>query len=82
MQLMLEFLKGLELTSELADFNAGKTELISFNWSNDSSAIDLKKDGSVLEEKSCWDEKMLRLPFSSKLNWGASIVQNYKGVGC
>ena len=35
----------------LVDFNAGKTQLISFIWSNNTVAIDVKMDGSVLEEK-------------------------------
>ena len=34
------------------DFNAGKTQLILFNQSNDTGAIDMKMDGSVLEKKS------------------------------
>ena len=33
------------------DFSAGKTQLISFDWSNSNSSIDVKMDGSVLEEK-------------------------------
>ena len=36
----------------LVDFNAGKTKLVLFDWSNNSGAIDVKMDGSVLEEKS------------------------------
>ena len=36
----------------LVDFNAGKTQLVLFDWSNNSGAIDVKMDGSVLEEKS------------------------------
>ena len=35
----------------LADFNAGKTHLVSFDWSNNNCSIDVKMDGSVLEEK-------------------------------
>ena len=40
---------------------------VSFDWSNDIGAIDVKMDGSVLEEKSSF--KMLGLTFSSKLDW-------------
>ena len=55
----------LELASELAsdlqdtvdwnkkwfvDFSDGKTQLVSFDWSNNGS-IDVEMDGSVLEEK-------------------------------
>ena len=35
----------------LVDFNAGKTQLLSFAWSNNTGAIDVKMHGSVLEEK-------------------------------
>ena len=54
------------------DFNAGKTQLISFDWSNNTGAIDVKMDGSVLEEKSSF--KMLGLTFSAKLDWGSYVV--------
>ena len=50
----------------LVDFNAGKTQLISFDWSNNTGAIDVKIDESVLEEKSSF--KMLGLTFSCKLD--------------
>ena len=35
----------------LVDFNAGKTQLVSFDWSNNSGSIYVKMGGSVLEEK-------------------------------
>ena len=35
----------------LVDFNAGKTQLVSFDWSNNNGSIDVKMVGSVLEEK-------------------------------
>ena len=35
----------------LLDFNAGKTHLVSFDRSNNTGTIDVKIDGSVLEEK-------------------------------
>ena len=50
----------------LVDFNAGKTQLVSFDRSNNNGSIDVKMDGSVLEEKSSF--KMLGLTFSSKLD--------------
>ena len=56
----------------LVDFNAWKTELISFDWSNNNGSIDEKMDGCVLEEKSSF--KMLRLTFPSKLDWGSYII--------
>ena len=54
------------------DFNAGKTQLVVFVWSNNIGAIDVKMDGSVLEEKSSF--KMLWLTFSSKLDSGSYII--------
>ena len=35
----------------LVDFNAGETQLVSFDWSNNTGAIDVKMDASVLVEK-------------------------------
>ena len=35
----------------LVDFNAGKTQLLSFDRSNNNGSIDVKIDGSILEEK-------------------------------
>ena len=55
----------------LVDFNARKTQLVSFDQSNIGS-IDVKMDGSVLEEKLSF--KMLGLIFSSKLDWGSYII--------
>ena len=51
----------------LVDFSTGKTELISFDWSNNTGTIDVKMGGSLLVEK--WYIKMLGLSFSSKLDW-------------
>ena len=45
--------------------------MISFDQSNNNGSIDMKMDGSVLEEKSSF--KMLGLTFSSKLDWGSYI---------
>ena len=56
----------------LVDFNAGKTQLVLFDRSNNNRSIDVKIDGSVLEEKSPF--KMLGLTFSSKLDWGSYII--------
>ena len=33
----------------LFKFNAGKTQLVSFDWSNSTATVDVKMDGSVLE---------------------------------
>ena len=56
----------------LIDFNAGKTQLVSFDRSNNDSSIDVKMDRSVLEEKSSF--KMLGLTFSFKLDWSSYII--------
>ena len=50
----------------LVDFNAGKTHFISFDLSDNFSAIDVKMYGSVLDEKISF--KMLGFTFSSKLD--------------
>ena len=50
----------------LADFSAGKTQLVSFDRSNSTGSIDVKMDGPVLEEKSSFE--MLGLTFSSNLD--------------
>ena len=76
--------QGLELASELesdlrdtvdwrkkwlVDFNAGKSQLVLFDRSNNNGSIDVKMDGSFLEENPSF--KMLGLTFSSKLYWGS-----------
>ena len=58
------------------DFNAGKTQLVSFDRSWNTGAIDVKMDGSILEEKTSFI--MLGLTFSSKLDWGSYIVSIVK----
>ena len=55
----------------LNDFNAGKTQLVSLDRSDNTGGIDVKMDGSVLEKSSL---TMLGLTFSSKLNWGSYFV--------
>ena len=55
----------------LVEFNAGKTLLVLFDWSNNNGSIDERMDGSVYEEKSF---KMLGLTFSSKLHWGSYMI--------
>ena len=56
----------------LVDFSAGKTQLVSFDRSNNNGSNDVKMDGSVLEEKSSF--KMLGLNSSSKLDWGSYSI--------
>ena len=72
LELASELESSLQDTAEwgrkwLVDFNAAKTQLISFDRSNDTGTG--KRDGSVLEEKSSF--KMLGLTFSSKWDWGS-----------
>ena len=62
----------------LVDFNAGKTQLLSFGQHNNNGSTDVKMDGSVLEEKSSF--KMLGLTFSFKLDWGSYIISIAKTV--
>ena len=50
------------------DLNAGKTQMVLLDQSNNTVAIAVKMDGSVIEEKSSF--KMLWLNFSFKLKWG------------
>ena len=54
------------------DFSAEKTQLVSFDRSNNNGSIAVKMGGSILEEKSSF--KMLGLTFSSKLDWGSYII--------
>ena len=56
----------------LVDFNAGKTQLVLLDQSNNTGSIDVKMDVSVFEEKSSF--KMLGLTFASKLDWGSYII--------
>ena len=58
--------------TQLVDFNVVRTQQVLFDLSNNTGAIDVKMDGSALEEKSSF--KMLGLTFSSKLDWGSYIV--------
>ena len=50
----------------LIDFSAGKTQVVSFDRSSNTGAIDVKMDEFFLEEKSSL--KMLGFTFSSKLD--------------
>ena len=56
----------------LVDFNAGKTQLVSFDRSDNTDVIDMKVDGSILEEKSLF--KMLGSTLASTLDWGSYIT--------
>ena len=56
----------------LVDFNAGKNSTCFFDRSNNTGAIDVKINESVLKEKSSF--KMLELTFSSKLDYGSLFL--------
>ena len=62
----------------LVDFNARKTQLVSFGPSNNTGASDVKMDGPVFKEKSSF--KVLRLTFSSKLDWDFYIISIAKSA--
>ena len=62
----------------LVDFNDGKTQLVLFDQSNHTGAIDMKMDGSFLEEKLSF--KMLGMTFSSKLDCGSYTISIAKTV--
>ena len=56
----------------LIDFDAGKTQCVLFDWSNNTGAIDMKIDRSILEVKPSF--KMLFFSLSSKLDWSSYII--------
>ena len=62
----------------LVDFNAGKTQVVLFDLSNNKGFLDVKMDGSVFEKKLSF--KMLGLTFSSKFDWGSYIISIAKTV--
>ena len=57
--------------------------MVLFDQTNNTGAIDVKMDESVLEEKSSF--KIIGLTFSSKLDWGSYIVTvvkaSFKKIG-
>ena len=55
----------------VVDFNTGKTQLVLFDQSNNTSLMNVKMNGSVFEEKSSFNMQGLYL--SSKLDWGYYI---------
>ena len=56
----------------LVDLNASKTQLVSFDQSDNNGSIDVKMDGFVLEEKLSF--QMLWLTFSAKLDCDSYII--------
>ena len=60
----------------LVDFNAGKTQLVLFDRSNNFDSIDVKMDQYVLEKKSSFE--ITGSTFSSKLDWGSYIISIVK----
>ena len=56
----------------LVNLNASKTQLVSFDQSDNNGSIDVKMDGFVLEEKLSF--QMLWLTFSAKLDRDSYII--------
>ena len=56
----------------LFDFKAGKAHLVLLEQSNNTSAIDVKIDGSALNKKSSF--KILELSFSFEIDWCSHII--------
>ena len=56
----------------VVNVNAGKTQLVLFDWSSNTGSIDLKMDGSIYEKKSPF--RMLGLTLSSILDQGSCII--------
>ena len=54
------------------DFNSGKTQLVSYDQSNNTGTIDVKMDGSIPEKNSSF--KVLGLTFYSQSDWGSYII--------
>ena len=54
------------------DSNAGNTQLVLLEQSNNTIATDVRMDGSALEQKSSF--KILGLTFSFKMDWGYHII--------
>ena len=62
----------------LVNFNAGNTQLASFDQSNNTGAVDVKMDESVPDKKS--SSKMPGSTFSSELGWDSYIISTAKSV--
>ena len=56
----------------LVDFSAGKTQLVLFDYSNNTGVIGVKMNGSIIKEKLSFT--MLRSTFCSKLDWDSYII--------
>ena len=52
------------------DFNAGETQLVSFDWSNNTGTINVKMDGSILKGKS----SLKMLGWLSLLSWIGALT--------
>ena len=62
----------------LVDLNAGKTQLVLFDHSNNTGAIGVKIDGSVIKENLSF--KMVGWSFCCKLDWGSYIISIAKSA--
>ena len=55
----------------LVDFNAGKIQLVSFDWSNNTGAIHRKMDGFDLVSKLVWGSYIISIATSASNKIGA-----------
>ena len=59
----------------LVDFNAKKTQLVSFDLSNNTGAVDVKMNGSLYEQKSYFKMLWLTLDWIG-LNWIETLTSS------
>ena len=81
LQLASELESDLRVTQDwdrddLIDFNTGKTQLVLFEQFSSSGAVDVKMNGSNLDEKASF--MMLGLSFSSSLDFSLYIISTDK----
>ena len=67
---------GWEIFTKISSFNAGKTQLVWFDCSNNTGAIDVKIYEFVSRKNNLFADflKLLGLTFTFKLNWGSYII--------
>ena len=68
LELTFEFESDLQDIVDIVDFRAGKTQMVSLDWSNNTGTTNVKTDGSVLEKKSSF--KIARVDFLFKIGLG------------
>ena len=68
LELTFEFESDLQDIVDIVDFGAGKTQMVSLDWSNNTGTTNVKTYGSVLEKKSSF--KIARVDFLFKIGLG------------